>query len=87
MKTLTWDSVVLLHGQSVPMASLGQMISIISEIASVATFDLGANPSESINGLLKDLPARQLGYKFMVLTKEASVSSIHAAVTIFDQYC
>ena len=81
MKTFTWDSVILLHDMSVNEMTLVKLINTIREIASVATFDMGSQPSESISAILADLPARQLGYKFMVLTKQESVSSINAAVS------
>jgi hypothetical protein len=77
MNTLTWDSVILLHDTSVPESILVSMVNTLSENGAVATFELGDNPGDSISGLLADLPARKLGNKFMVITKEVSIAIIH----------
>ena len=48
--------------------------------ASVSTFDMGPDPSESLPSILASLPTRLLGNKVFVISKEASIASIQQKV-------
>ena len=76
-KTLTWDSVIMIHDASISNEILTDITAILSEdAASVASFDL-ANDEASISDIFSNLPARELGNKFLVIAKEDFVPKIH----------
>ena len=75
--TLTWESFMIFYDDSISESTLSSLQIVLSEDAAIASFNMGANPADSIVDILKTLPARQLGHKFLVIAKEESVSSIH----------
>lgn len=82
MKTLTWQSVILLHDDSISEPVLVDIITTLRQKASVATFGMGGTPtevSENIDELLSNMPARLLGYKFLVITRQENVAGIYRA--------
>ena len=78
--TLTWESFMIFYDDSISESTLSSLQIVLSEDAAIASFNMGANPADSIVDILKTLPARQLGHKFLVIAKEESVSSIHKRV-------
>lgn len=79
MNTLTWTSLILLYDDSISSSHLINMKNVLNgDNAAVAAFDLGSDPSTSISAILSELPSRHLGNKFLVVTREASVATIHA---------
>lgn len=81
MNTLTWPSLILLYDDSISPDNLINMKNVLNgDNAAVSAFDMGSDPSSSISAILSELPSRQLGNKFLVVTRQASVASIHQRV-------
>ena len=82
-KTLIWNSAILLHDSSISSDVLTHLKTVLSENIAIVSYDLGEDPSKVIKDLLMDIPARKLGNKFLVITKESSVSTIHKEVKLW----
>ena len=76
--TLTWESFIILYDDSISETTLNSLQKVLSDDAAIATFSL--SNATSVSSILSSLPGRKLGNKFMVITKKASVASIHKSV-------
>ena len=77
MHTLSWQTAIILYDDSVSEDVFNMLKNIMSENAAVSAFELGSDPSQSISSILAGLPVRELGYKFLVIAREASINGIH----------
>ena len=75
MNTLTWNSMIMLYDHSTDPSLINDLKLLLSSQIPTAEFDLGTDPKDSIMGILRNLP-HKLSNQFLVISKEADVSSI-----------
>ena len=79
-KTLVWNSAIILHDNSISLDVLSTLTSVLNENIAVVSYNLGLDPNESIKEIFMNLPIRELGNKFILVTKYSSMLSIHKQV-------
>ena len=79
-KTLVWNSAIILHDNSISLDVLSTLTSVLNENIAVVSYNLGSDPNESVKEIFMNLPIRELGNKFILVTKHSSMLSIHKQV-------
>jgi len=81
--TLTWDSYIVIHDDSVDADLTDQVHMALARDATVAMFDVGniaamndGNKRDAIMNVLNGIPAHDLGNKFLVMTRNSVVKDV-----------
>ena len=85
-KTLVWNSAIILHDDSISPDVLATLTSVLNENIAVVSYNLGSDPNKSIKEIFMSLPIRELGNKFILITKHSSMLAIHKHVSILGIY-
>ena len=71
-----------MHDDSISPDVLATLTSVLNENIAVVSYNLGSDPNKSIKEIFMSLPIRELGNKFILITKHSSMLAIHKHVSI-----